>query len=121
MLVRLMMAGGGDAAAEGLAAAAHDRAPRQDDPQTNTQQASKMLPPSEDMRIGIPDGIGYEEGFSLATSNTRITKPKWLSVYNTPVTVQNEPFVAGFVVELDEAPAVQVLRFFAPCVFSVSW
>jgi hypothetical protein len=108
MLVRLMMAGGGDAAAEGMAAAVHDRAPRQDDPQTNTQQASKMLPPSEDMRAGIPDGIGYEEGFSLTGSNAKITKPKWFSVYNTPVTVQNEPFVAGFTVELDEAPPAKV-------------
>ena len=60
MLVRLMMAGGGDAAAEDLvdsSAASEGKIQRTDDPKTNTQQASKLLPPAPDMLEGFAKGV----------------------------------------------------------------
>lgn len=62
-----MMAGGGDAAAEGaVASATEGRGARNDDPQTNTQVPSKMLGPADDMRAGIADGIGSEQGYTIS-------------------------------------------------------
>jgi len=104
MLVRLMMAGGGDAAAEG--AAEDGRAARTDDPKTNTMYASRMLPPGGDMRGGIPDGVGFEEGYHIASTDAS-KRPKWLSVAVAPSTALNEPFVAGMTIETDDKAAAQ--------------
>jgi hypothetical protein len=58
MLVRLMMATGGNAAAEELGSDPDNkRVSRVDDPKTNSQTPSKLYQPTPDMLNGIPSGL----------------------------------------------------------------
>ena len=81
MLVRLMMAGGGDAAAEDIvdsaSAAAEGRVMRTDDPKTNTQTASKLLTPTLDMLDGFTGGICTHEPLVSGTTVSKAeVRPK---------------------------------------------
>lgn len=74
MLVRLMMAGGGDAAAEGVVDSSSEggRASSVDDPKTNTQAMSKLLPPAPDMLDGILPGVNTGEALGVAGKPAKV-------------------------------------------------
>ncbi len=74
MLVRLMMAGGGDAAAEGVVDSSTEggRASSVDDPKTNTQAMSKLLAPAPDMLDGILPGVNTGEALGVAGKPAKV-------------------------------------------------